>query len=397
MTRPRAEGAPAPTPGDPAGTDGSAPPAVPSIVRRRSLPSAGGLTVDGPRPRRSGRGRAASALVLLSIAVAAAAVLSAATGAVGVPPLSVIGALADHLGLGTLGVDVSARHDAVIWNIRLPRVLLGLLVGACLGCAGAILQGLSGNPLADPALVGVSGGAAAGAAAAIVAAPALLGQWTVPTAAFLGGLLATSVVYLAARRDGRTEIITLMLAGVAVGAVANALVGLAIFTANDQELRDITFWSLGSIGGATWTALAAVAPPGLVGLVLALRLARPLDLLALGEREAAHLGLPVERTHRQAVALVALLTAAAVAFTGIIWFIGLVAPHLVRLVGGPRHAMLLPASALVGAGTVVLADLAARTIAVPAEVPLGVVTALVGGPVFVLLLRRTRNAHGGWA
>jgi iron complex transport system permease protein len=251
--------------------------------------------------------------------------------------------------------------------------------------------------LADPAIVGVSGGAAAGAAAAIVLAPTLVGRWTVPSAAFLGGLLATAFVYAAARRDGRTEIITLVLAGVAVGAVANALVGIAIFTADDEELRDITFWSLGSLGGATWTALGAVAPIGLVGLGLALRLARPLDLLALGEREAAHLGLRVERTHAEAVALVALLTAAAVALTGVIWFVGLVAPHLVRLVLGPRHGVLLPGSALVGAGTVVLADLAARTVAVPAEVPLGVVTALVGGPAFVLLLRHTRNAHGGWA
>jgi iron complex transport system permease protein len=259
------------------------------------------------------------------------------------------------------------------------------------------MQGTFANPLAEPGIVGVSSGAVLGAVAQIVLGFAPLGTWTLPLAAFAGGVVTVFLVYVSARHDGRTEVVTLVLTGVALNALLGAVIGLLTYVSTDAELRSITFWTLGSTAQATWTKVFAVAPLVVVGLGVAMTHAKGLDLLALGERPARHLGLPVERFRMTMLVTTAVLAAASVAVSGIILFVGLVVPHLVRMVAGPRHRVLLPASALGGAAILVVADLIARTAAAPAEIPLGVLTALVGSPFFFWLLRRTRARQGGWA
>ena len=325
-----------------------------------------------------------------------AIVVAAGRGAVAIDVGDVLGSVAHRLGLD-LGSTPAALDESVLWDIRFPRVALAVVVGAALGCAGAAMQGTFGNPLAEPGVVGVSAGAAVGAVLSIVAGITVLGTWSLAVAAFAGGVVTVAMVYLASRAEGRTEVVTLILTGIAVNAMAGALIGLGSYVSTDAELRSITFWSLGSVAHATWPKVAVVAPILLVGMVLALRHARALDLLALGEQPARHLGVDVERLRRAMLVTVALLTAAAVAVCGIIVFVGLVIPHLVRLAVGPGHRTLLVASALGGALLLVLGDLMARTVAAPAEIPLGVLTALLGAPCFLWLLRRTRARQGGWA
>ncbi|MEU0516995.1 iron ABC transporter permease [Streptosporangium sp. NPDC006007] len=337
---------------------------------------------------RAGRAVLRTALIpVLAVMLATLCTVSAGIGAVAVPFDEVVGAVFGGTG----------PHDAVLWQIRFPRVTLSMLIGASLGVAGAAMQGVFGNPLAEPGVIGVSSGAAVGAAGTIVLGVSAFGEWSVTVAAFAGGLIATFVVYLLSRSGGRTEVVTLVLTGIAINAVAGALVGLLTFLADDAQLRSISFWSLGSIGGATWPVVAGVLPFTLAGLALIPFFARALDVLALGERGARHLGVDTERVRLGVITLAALLTGAAVAAAGVIGFVGLVVPHLIRLVAGPGHRMLLPASALTGAFVLLAADLVARTVAVPAELPIGVLTALLGGPFFLWLLRRTRSRQGGWA
>lgn len=339
------------------------------------------------------------AAVTLSCAMAAAllvlCVVSAGTGAYDIPAGDVIGSAAHRLGLGGARLDRVA--ESVLWDVRLPRVTLALLVGASLGCAGALMQGVFGNPLAEPGVVGISSGAAVGAVGSIALGLNFLGNWTITVCAFAAGLLTVLVVYGLSRAGGRTEVVTLVLTGIAVNAFAGALIGLFIFFADNAQISQITFWQLGSLAQATWPKVLAVLPCALLGLVVAPFFSRRLDLLALGERQARHLGVEVERMRIVLILVVALLTAAAVAVAGIISFVGLVVPHLLRMAAGPGHRFLVPGSALGGALVLVAADLAARTVAAPAELPLGVLTALVGSPFFFWLLRRTRNRQGGWA
>lgn len=294
-----------------------------------------------------------------------------------------------------------ARDAAVLGVIRAPRVLLAALIGAGLGVAGAAMQGLFRNPLADPALIGVSGGAALAAVAAIVLGGAMfgtaagwLGLWLLPMAAFIGGLGATLLMARLGRIGGVASVATLLLSGVAVNALAGALTGLLIFMADDRQVRDITFWTLGSLAGARWQHLPVILLlVGLPSLLLCV-LARPLNALLLGEAEAFHLGVPVEALKRTAIILAAVAVAAGVAFTGLIGFVGLVVPHLVRLAFGSDHRIVLPGAALLGGALLVLADLVARTLAAPAELPVGVVTALIGAPFFLWLLRRPNAGQG---
>ncbi|HVL27960.1 MAG TPA: iron ABC transporter permease, partial [Acidimicrobiales bacterium] len=341
-------------------------------------------------------GRRLAVLAGLPFALAAAATLSLGMGAVAVRPAQVVAILAAHAGID-VGVPYTDAQAAVLWAIRLPRVLLAVLVGAALAASGAALQGVFRNPLADPGIIGVSSGAAVGAVAVIVGGVVAFGSASVPVAAFAGALVAALSVYALARQGGRTEVVTLVLCGVAVNAIAGAAIGSATFLADDAQLRSLVFWSLGSLGGATWKSLGAAAPFLVAGTLALTRFGRPLNLLALGEREARHLGLRTERARLSVITLAALTTGAAVAVSGIVGFVGLVVPHLVRLVTGPDHRVVLVASAVGGALALVLADLAARTLAVPAELPLGVVSGAAGGPFFLWLLHRTRRAQGGWA
>lgn len=341
--------------------------------------------------------RAPRRLALLPLAVTmllAAMAAGVLLGPARVSPQGLAAVLADLLGLAPLPAEF-ARDAAVLGVIRAPRVLMAALVGAGLGAAGAAMQGLFRNPLADPGLIGVSAGSALAAVAAIVlggsvfgAAAGLLGLWLLPVAAFIGGLGATLLMARLGTVGGVTAVATLLLAGVAVNALAGALTGVLIFLADDRQVRDITFWTLGSLAGARWAQLPVIAL--LVGLpTLALcTLARPLNALLLGEAEAFHLGIPIEAAKRLAITLAAIAVAAGVAFTGLIGFIGLVVPHLVRLGFGADHRLVLPGAALFGAALLVLADLLARSLVAPAELPVGVVTALLGAPFFLWLLRR---------
>ncbi len=295
-------------------------------------------------------------------------------------------------GLIAAGPCAPGVDAAVLWTLRLPRVGLGLAAGAGLSVAGLLLQALLRNPLASPEVLGVSAGAALGAAAAIVVGvPALaapLAAAGVPLAAFAGALLTTGLVLGAARRRGATDLPALLLAGIAANAIAGALTGVLVFVADDAQLRSLTFWSLGSLGGASWAGLAAVAPPVGLLLLLGARVARDLDLLQLGEPEAALMGVPVERRKRATAAAAALAVGAVVAAAGGLGFLGLVVPHLARLWVGPLHRDLLPTVALLGAGVLVLADLACRTVAAPAELPVGLFTTLLATPAFLMLLRQ---------
>ena len=324
-------------------------------------------------------------------------VFSLAVGAVAIPPSQVVAALGHQLQL-SLPWDVEPRHQAIIASIRLPRVLLGALIGGGLAISGAAMQGLFRNPLADPGLIGVSSGAAVAAVAVIVLgstaldfATLALGPFALSLAAFGGGAATTFLVYSLSLVHGRVAVSTMLLAGIAINAVAGAITGIFTFVADDAQLRSLTFWSLGSLGGATWPTVTATAP--LIGFsaLAVLRYARPLNALLLGEDEAGHLGYRVERLKRSLVLLVAIAVGAAVAVAGIIGFVGLVVPHLLRITLGPDHRFLLPGSALLGASLLVSADLIARIVVAPAELPIGIVTAIIGGPFFMYLLQRGRR------
>jgi iron complex transport system permease protein len=332
---------------------------------------------------------ASIALALLCLALAVVAI---GQGAVAIAPGRVAEILLAKITGGRAALE--GRDALVVLNIRLPRVLLGMLVGAALAVSGALMQGLFRNPLADPGLVGVSAGAALAAAATIVLGDYLAGTLmtlpfaVLPVGAFCGGLVSTLILYLIATRQGRTSISTMLLAGVALGALAGALTGLLAFLSDDRQLRDLTFWSLGSLGGASWTKLTVVAPIMLPLLLFVPLLARGLNALMLGEAEAYHLGLPVQRIKALAILLVALAVGASVATAGVIGFVGIVVPHLIRLAIGPDHRLLLPLSALGGAMLLTGADIGARLIVAPAELPIGIVTAAIGAPFFLWLLLR---------
>ncbi len=328
-------------------------------------------------------------MAVLTLLVILASGLALGSGATGVPPSRVLTILA--------GQSSAPAGDAlIVLQVRLPRLLLGLLVGAALACSGALMQGLFRNPLADPGLVGVSAGAALAAAITIVAGDALLAPWigplpfsALPIGAFIGGLITTWGLYLVATRQGRTSIAVMLLAGVAFGAMSGAIMGFLAYLSDDRQLRDLSFWSLGSLSGATWTKVAAATPLILPVLLLTPFLARGLNALALGEAEAFHLGVPVQRVKAVAIMLVAVAVGASVACAGMIGFVGIIVPHVLRLTAGPDHRMLLPGSALLGAALLVSADTVARTVAAPAELPIGILTAAFGAPFFLwLLLRR---------
>lgn len=340
---------------------------------------------------------AAVALAILALAVPAACLVSLTAGASQASALDV----ARHwLGFSGVG-EVASRDILIIQQIRLPRVVMGALVGASLAVSGAIMQGIFRNPLADPGLAGVSAGAGLAAAATIVvggvlAAPlmAAAGFLALPIAAFVGGLLTTTILYRIATRDGQTSIATLLLAGIALGALAGAVTGVLVYLANDSQLRDLTFWGLGSLAGASWQKSLTIAPILAASLLALPFLSKGLNALALGEAVAGHMGISVERLKRLSIVVVAAMTGAAVAVSGGIGFVGIVVPHILRLAVGPDHRFLLPAAALLGAVILVLADAVARTIVAPAELPIGIITALGGAPFFLWILLRRRSATG---
>jgi len=286
--------------------------------------------------------------------------------------------------------------SATLEVVRFPRIVMALSVGAALAVAGALMQAVFGNPLAEPGVVGVSSGAALGASTAIVFGISAAGGG-VALLAFLGGLGATLLVYAVARAGGRTEVVTLLLTGIAINAFAQAGLAFVLFLADTASREQIVFWQLGSLAGSVWSEVLIVMPVLLLGTILAVLMAHRLDLLALGERNARHLGVDVEQLRIIAIVLVALLTGVAVAFAGIIAFVGLVVPHIIRMALGPSHRGLLIASAVGGGALLAIADLLTRTIVQGADLPIGMLTALVGGPFFFGLLYQQRRRSGGWA
>jgi len=359
-----------------------------------SLPAAVSSPTRRPDAVRADRARVV--LPLLGVAAVASVFTALGAGAAEIPASALASILLEPLGLD-LPWTHEAAHAEIVLHLRLPRVIFGFLTGATLAVTGAAMQALFRNPLADPALLGVSSGAGLGAALALVTGlPALLaaggllpGLALVPLCAFLGGWLAVQLVLRLGRATGSTRSAHLLLAGLAVNALAGAGTGLCVALADDHALRDITFWLMGSLAGASWQALGVAALPLAATVVLLLRCARPLDALLLGERDAALLGVPVARLSSRLVALVALGTGTAVALSGVIGFVGLLVPHLARLLLGPGHRRLLPACALGGGALLVGADALARSVVAPAELPIGILTTLLGAPLFVVLLRRS--------
>jgi iron complex transport system permease protein len=331
----------------------------------------------------------------LAFALAAIWIIGVSAGAITIPPSRVFAVLCESLGFGVPS-DVDAHDRAVLLGIRMPRTLLAMLVGAALGISGAAMQALCRNPLVEPGLAGTSVGAALGAGSWIVAAPPALratGPAGVAAAAFAGAWFATFIVWMLSRRAGAVAPAALLLAGIAINALGGAGLGLLLFVANDVQLRDLAFWSLGSLNGATWNAVLVVALCILPAVCWLPRRAPALNALALGEEEAAHLGFDVRRLRRVVVALTALAVGGAVALCGAIGFVGLLVPHMIRFAAGPDQRVLLPGSALLGAVLLVGADVASRTVAPPAEIPVRVLTALAGAPLFLWLLRRDPG-HG---
>ena len=327
-------------------------------------------------------GRRLPSPALVGAALLAVCLAAACAGAMSIGP-------AELLALLTGTADPA--HEAVLFAIRLPRVALGAIHGALLACSGAMMQGLFRNPLADPGLLGTSGGAMLAAAAfTVLVAPAVpdAGWWALPLAAFVGALLVTFSVLRIGGAAGRADPAVLLLAGVALNALAFAGTGLLLSIANDSQLRSITFWSLGSLGGSNWSSVFLLLPPVAILAFAARHLGPRLDALLLGAREARHLGVRVERVQLQLVLVTALAVGGSVAVAGQIGFVGLVVPNLMRLVVGPSHRWLLPLSAAAGAALVVAADALARVVVAPAEMPIGVITSLIGVPYFLHQLHR---------
>ncbi|MGR5062239.1 FecCD family ABC transporter permease [Photobacterium sp. DNB22_13_2] len=291
-----------------------------------------------------------------------------------------------------------AHIEIVIHQIRLPRTLLGMAIGAILALCGAVMQGLFRNPLADPGIIGVSGGASLGAALSIVifaplAAnfPLLLTLGTVPVFAFIGGAVSTFVVYQLGTDKNGTSVTIMLLAGVAIGALSGAALGLMNYYADDQALRDLSLWTMGSLAGATWPGIG-LAYITLLSLLLSFdRNANALNAFLLGEAEAKHLGVNVQRLKRMLILLCAAGVGIAVSLTGVIGFVGLIVPHIGRMISGPNHKTLLPLSALLGALILLVADMLARVVAAPAELPVGIITALLGAPFFIYLLVKQKG------
>lgn len=351
--------------------------------------SAPDLRIDGDRTR-----LAHLALIGLGLLLVSAMALSLLTGASDASLWRLVGS---WLG-GVADPALLARDKLVLVDIRLPRLLLGVLIGGGLAISGVVMQGLFRNPLADPGLVGVSSGAGLGAVLIIVLGGTALSPIVAPLGiyglqifAFVGALATTVVLYKVSTRGGQTQVATMLLAGIAIGALAGAVMGVLIYVASDSQLRDFTFWSLGSLAGSNWQKVLASAP--IIGLASlgCFFLWRGLNALTLGEATAGHLGVPVERLKKAAIVAVAAATGASVAVSGGIGFVGIVVPHLLRLIIGPDHRYLLPASAMLGAAFLLIADAVARTIVAPAELPIGIVTATVGGPFFLWILLRKRG------
>lgn len=335
---------------------------------------------------------------LLLALLTAVALVAIAAGAVHIAPADMYQGMRHFL----LHQPVEGIYENVFLQLRLPRVLLCGMAGAILAASGVLMQGLFRNPIVEPGLVGTSSGAALGASLVFVMGAAIspaLKSWTgpflLPAVAFAGALLATGAVYALSRKAGRVSAVSLLLVGTAVNAVCLSGTGLMSYLARDPQARSITFWNLGNFSGASWLQVGITALVLLLFAALARRYAKDLNTLLLGEEEAGYLGVDTVRLKRKILVACALSVAVVTAFAGVIAFVGLIVPHILRLVGGSDNRRLLPASMIGGAIVLLLADLLARVLLAPAELPVGIITSLVGGPVFIILLRKTYSLPQG--
>ncbi len=331
-------------------------------------------------------------VVVGSLALTMAVVLAAAHGPARISYTTTVAVLADRLGLH-LGVPYASTEQRIIELVRLPRVMAAVVVGAALAVAGAITQGVFRNALADPAVIGISSGAAAGAVGAIASGLPAVHFLLLPGAAFAGALTASLAVYMLSSRAPGPASATLLLAGIAVSSFLGAVTSTILaFTYERELLREMLFWLMGGLDNRSWVHVHLALPPVLIGTALAFVMARDLNVLLLGDEQARSLGVPAERVRLLLLGIAALIAAVAVSISGTIAFVGLVIPHLMRLLVGPDHRLLVPASALGGSTFLVLADTIARTIIQPAELRVGIVTAFVGAPFFLFVLR-SRPVH----
>lgn len=351
------------------------------------------------------KGRRAPGIQLsaLGILLLLVIILATGTGALHISPLQVIAILLQKAGI-RLPADCPEHLTAVLWTIRLPRVLLAVLIGGGLGIAGASLQGLFRNPLADPALIGVSSGASLTAALLIVLETklyavlqdmqvnGLLQSYARHLLTFLGAILTVLLVFRLSVRGGRTIVSVMLLSGIAINALCGAFTGLMTYLADNEQLRNITFWTLGSLGAASWQTVWGVLPFMLIPALMLPRLSQALNVFALGEREAMHSGVKVDKLKTQLIIYATMAVASGVAVAGVIGFIGLVVPHIIRQITGPDHRVLIPGAALGGAILLTLADLISRTILAPAELPVGIITAIAGAPVFIWLILKEKRS-----
>ncbi len=333
----------------------------------------------------------------LGLALLGGMLLACALGAVSIPPLDIVRMTLNKAPFFHFDQTWQATDETIIFQIRLIRVVAGALVGSALATAGVLFQGLLRNPMADPYIIGTSAGAALGATLAMMVPVgiAFAGFGLVTLGAFCGALIAVMLVYNLARVGGRTPVVSMLLAGFVVSAMLVAVMSLLIIVSDALQVRlhSVFAFLMGSLSVSGWSQIAAVAPLIIIGVVVARFFAFHLNAFALGEEGAAHVGVNVEREKLLILALGSLLTACAVSLSGIVGFVGLVVPHAMRLALGPDHRLLLPASALAGAAFLVIADMIARTVFAPTEIPVGVFTALVGAPFFIYLLRRTRREY----
>jgi iron complex transport system permease protein len=334
---------------------------------------------------------------VLSAGLLVVIAFSLGLGAMDIPVRSVLLVLAKKTGIFSNAV-VDEQYEAVLTIVRIPRMLLGILVGAALGISGAAIQAIFRNPLAEPGFVGISAGASLVSALIIALEISLLaglsewlGQYLLVFGAFAGAGIAAMLVYRLSKTDGKPNVATMLLAGIAINALAGAITGLITYTSNEQQLRTITFWMLGSLAGAGWTTVACVAPFIIFSLIALPVQGKMLNAFALGESQAEQLGIRTSHIKRRIVLLSTLAVGSAVSVTGIIGFVGLLVPHTIRLLGGVDNRYVLPASALMGALVLTLADMIARVITAPMELPIGVVTALLGTPVFLYILIKDKK------
>ncbi len=336
---------------------------------------------------------------MLVIILIIAIILSVGIGPLPLSPVQSIAVLLKQLGIH-LDTSFTNQQEIVVMAIRMPRVIFGIFIGATLAICGTAIQGLFRNPLADPALIGISSGAALFTVVMIVLGAQLfqniftiLGNYVLSIAAFAGAFLTTILIYRISQAGGKTIVSTMLLAGIAISAMASAGTGIMTLIANDAQLRTITFWNLGSLGGATWVNVSVLVPLCLICIVGLPALSKPLNALVLGETNASLLGINVERLKTKAILLTAIGIGVCVSMSGIIGFVGLVTPHIIRKMIGPEHRQVFVASGLLGATLLVIADLVCRTIVAPIEIPIGIATALIGGPFFLYLLLKERKSQ----